>query len=546
MVTELKPITEIGAKLGLTPDQLEPYGWYKAKLTNDTLDDLQGEGQGKLILVTAINPTPAGEGKTTTSIGLADALAHLGHKTAVALREPSLGPCFGAKGGATGGGRSTIEPSADINLHFNGDFHAVTAAQNLLAALIDNSLHFGNPLQLDPRRVEWRRVLDVNDRALRDMVVGLGGYQNGVPRETGFDITAASEIMAIMGLTTGLDDLRQRLARIVIGWRADGTPVLAEQLKGTGALLALLKEAIRPNLVQTAAGTPAFVHGGPFANIAHGCSTVRSTRAALNLADYVVTEAGFGADLGAEKFIHLKCRTANLKPAAVVVVATIRALKYNGGVALGQLEQENIPLLEAGMPNLLRHVDNMQSFGLPVIVALNRFATDTDDEVRTVQLWCRRNHVQVVPTTHFKDGAEGAVALAQEVVKLAVQPETPRYLYEPEMPLLEKIRRLAQRIYHAEDIDVSDEAARLAARFEKGGYGHLPVCIAKTQYSFSANPALLGAPRGHRPLVRSLRLSAGAGFVVALLGDIVQMPGLPKVPASENVDVDAAGNVTGL
>jgi len=546
MVSELKPITEIASKLQIPATALEPYGFYKAKLTAEYLRGLQGRGRGQLILVTAINPTPAGEGKTTTSIGLADALTKLGHQAAVALREPSLGPCFGAKGGATGGGRAMLEPSADINLHFNGDFHAITAAHNLLAALIDNSLHYGNPLNLDARRIEWKRVLDVNDRALRDIVIGLGGHQNGVPREAGFDITAASEIMAIMGMATDLDDLRARLGRIVIGWTREGVPVLAEKLEGVGAMLALLKDALRPNLVQTREGTPAFVHGGPFANIAHGCSTIISTKAALNLADYVVTEAGFGADLGGEKFMHLKARAAGLHPAAVVIVATVRALKYNGGAKLADLSVEDVPALERGIPNLLRHVDNMQNFGMPVVVAINRFASDTDAEMNTVQLWCKRNHVPCIATTHFADGAAGALDLAREVVRQATPAQPPRYLYEPEMPLFDKIRRIAQRIYYADDIDISDLAIKQAEQFAKAGYGQLPVCIAKTQYSFSADASLLGAPRGHRPLVRSLRLSAGAGFIVALLGDIVQMPGLPKIPASTKIDVDAAGQVVGL
>jgi formate--tetrahydrofolate ligase len=526
----------VAAKLGLEAADIIPYGRDKAKIERGTLARLMAQPErGKLILVTAISPTPAGEGKTTTSIGLADGLNLLGHKAALALREPSLGPCFGAKGGAVGGGKAKLHPATDINLHFTGDFHAITSAHNLLAALVDNSLHFGNPLGLDVRKISWPRVVDMNDRSLRRLISGLGD----VSRETSFDITAASEIMALLCLAENEADARQRLENIVVGWSSKDQPILAKEFGAVGAMLALLRDAMLPNLVQTEEGSPALIHGGPFANIAHGCNSVIATKAALRCADYVVTEAGFGADLGAEKFLHLKSRSAGLQPAAAVLVATVRALKYHG-------RGTDIPALEAGMANLVRHADNLQNFGMPVVVALNRFADDTDEEINTVQHWCKRNFLPCVPATHFADGGAGATALAAEVVKQAREPITPRYLYAPDTSLIDKVRLVAQKIYGAADIKISPSAAKTAARFAAAGYGHLPVCIAKTQYSFSAEPELLGAPRGHVPEVRELRLAAGAGFIVALLGDIFTMPGLPREPAALRIDVDAHGVIQGV
>lgn len=541
----MSDLLSVAAKLDIPASALEPYGHDKAKLTQDFVTEAMGRPRGKLVLVTAINPTPAGEGKTTTTIGLGDALARAGQRVAIALREPSLGPCFGVKGGATGGGQARIEPADDINLHFTGDFHAVTAAHNLLAALIDNSLQQGNPLGLDPRSVTWRRVLDMNDRALRHIVIGLGGTAGGVMRESGFDITAASEIMAILCLAKDAADLRARLDRIIIGWK--GTqPVQASALKSTGALMALLKHAIKPNLVATAEGTPTLVHGGPFANIAHGCNSLIATKTALGLADWVVTEAGFGADLGAEKFLNIKCRVGGLEPSCIVLVATVRALKYNGGVAVADLNRENLPALEAGMPNLFRHVNNLQDFHVPVVVALNRFQSDTDAEIATVQAWCKRNFLACVPATHYSEGGAGAAALADAVQKTVSEGHAFAPLYPVTLSLIEKVRLLARKVYHAEDIEVSPEAAKAAARFEAAGFGTLPVCIAKTQYSFSDDPTRLGAPRGFRPLVRTMRLSAGAGFVVVQMGDILLMPGLPATPASERIDLADDGRITGL
>ncbi len=541
----MSDLLSVAAKLDIPASALEPYGHDKAKLTQDFVTEAMGRPRGKLVLVTAINPTPAGEGKTTTTIGLGDALARAGQRVAIALREPSLGPCFGVKGGATGGGQARIEPAEDINLHFTGDFHAVTAAHNLLAALIDNSLQQGNPLGLDPRSVTWRRVLDMNDRALRHIVIGLGGTAGGVVRESGFDITAASEIMAILCLAKDAADLRARLDRIIIGWK--GTqPVQASALKSTGALMALLKHAIKPNLVATAEGTPTLVHGGPFANIAHGCNSLIATKTALGLADWVVTEAGFGADLGAEKFLNIKCRVGGLEPSCIVLVATVRALKYNGGVAVADLNRENLPALEAGMPNLFRHVNNLQDFHVPVVVALNRFQSDTDAEIATVQAWCKRNFLACVPATHYSEGGAGAAALADAVQKTVSEGHAFAPLYPVTLSLIEKVRLLARKVYHAEDIEVSPEAAKAAARFEAAGFGTLPVCIAKTQYSFSDDPTRLGAPRGFRPLVRTMRLSAGAGFVVVQMGDILLMPGLPATPASERIDLADDGRITGL
>jgi formate--tetrahydrofolate ligase len=539
------PLADVAARLAIPADALDLYGGDKAKLSRDFLRTLQGKPQGKLVLVTAINPTPAGEGKTTTSIGLADALSRLGHKTCLALREPSLGPCFGAKGGATGGGQARVEPADDINLHFTGDFHAITSAHNLIAALIDNQLQHGNPLGLDPRKIIWRRVMDMNDRALRQIVTGLGGSAEGMPRETGFDITTASEVMAALCLATDEADLRARLERMVIAFKAD-QPVTVKELKATGALMALLKEAVRPNLVQTLEGTPALIHGGPFANIAHGCNSVIATRSALQLADWVVTEAGFGADLGAEKFLDIKCRRAGFNPVCAVVVATIRALKYNGGVAVADLAAPDPAAVDRGMPNLLRHCANLQQYGLPVVVALNRFASDSSDEIATVEKWCKRNFIPVAAATHYADGGKGAEALAQAVLTASAGAAPLRLLYPDDIGLADKITTIAHKIYHAAAVEFSPAARAAAARFTAAGYGNLPVCIAKTQYSFSDDPKKLGAPRDHVLHVRELRLSAGAGFVVAVAGDILLMPGLPKVPAAERIELAADGRVTGL
>jgi formate--tetrahydrofolate ligase len=543
----LQPIEEIGAKLGIPTAAIYRHGPYKAKIAMDFVAEAQQRPRGKLILVTAINPTAAGEGKTTTTIGLGDALAKLGHKTAIALREPSLGPCFGAKGGATGGGQAQVAPMEEINLHFTGDFHAISAANNLLAALIDNHGYWGNALALDPARIYWRRALDMNDRSLRHIVTGLGTYA----RETGFDITVASEIMAIFCLATSLADLQARLGRIIIGEtmgpKKTRRRVTAAELDSVGAMTALLKDALQPNLVQSLAGTPAFVHGGPFANIAHGCNSVLATQTALGLADFVVTEAGFGADLGAEKFLDIKCRAAGLEPAAAVVVATIRALKLHGGVAKDQLGRENAAAVTAGSSNLARHVENLRQFGLPVVVALNHFTNDTAAEIEAVRAVCADLAVPVHLCTHWANGAEGALALAANVAALAQSGQAKfQPLYPADLPLAEKIRTIATKIYRAKDVLVEPAALRQLADFEAAGYGHLPVCMAKTQYSFSTDPEAKGAPEGFTLPVRDVRLSAGAGFVVALCGDIMTMPGLPKVPASSGMSVDAAGVISGL
>ncbi|MFN8924718.1 MAG: formate--tetrahydrofolate ligase [Rhodospirillales bacterium] len=543
----LRPIAEIAAKLDIPADAIEPYGRTKAKIDPAWIATRAGGATGRLILVTAINPTPAGEGKTTTTIGLSDALTRLGRKTVICLREPSLGPCFGAKGGATGGGKAQIGPKEEIDLHVTGDFHAVTSAHNLLAAMIDNALHHGTAGDLDPRRVTWRRVMDMNDRTLRNVVAGLGGRANGVVRETGFDITTASEIMAILCLASDLADLKARLARIVIGWTADGRAVTADAVKAVGPMAALLKEAVKPNLVQSLEGTPAFVHGGPFANIAHGCSSVIATRAALSLADLVVTEAGFGADLGAEKFFDIKCRLAGLAPAAAVVVATVRALKFNGGVPVADLGREDLVSLERGLPNLLRHVENLRGFGVPVVVAINAFHTDTAAEHDLIRETCARAGVVAEVGRHVADGGVGAEGVARAVLAaLDGPPATFAPLYPDDMALLDKIRTIATRIYRAADVSVAPAARTQAAALEAAGYGRLPVCIAKTQYSFSTDPKLLGAPTGHVAALRELRLSAGAGFVVALMGDVQTMPGLPKAPQAERIDIDADGGIVGL
>ena len=543
--TKMQPVTEIAAKLGLTEDQLELYGRYKAKVDYHTLKD-QPE-KGKVILVTAINPTPAGEGKTTTSVGLADALARLGKKTVLCLREPSLGPVFGIKGGAAGGGYAQVVPMEDINLHFTGDFHAIGAANNLLAAMLDNHIYQGNALDIDPRRITWKRVVDMNDRQLRFITDGLGGIKNGVPREDGYDITVASEIMAVLCLSTSLTDMKERLARIVVAYTRDGKPVTAHDVKAEGAMAALLKDAIKPNLVQTLEHTPAFVHGGPFANIAHGCNSIMATQTARKLGDYVVTEAGFGADLGAEKFIDIKCRAAGIVPSAVVIVATVRALKHHGGVAKADLGTENLEALEKGLPNLLQHVHNMKNvFGLPCVVALNAFPTDTPAELALVQQKCGELGVNVALSEVWAKGGAGGEALAEEVLKLCEMPSDFHYVYQAEAPIAEKLNDIATRIYHADGVDLTADAAKQAKELADLGFDRLPICMAKTQYSFSDNAALLGAPEHFRITVRNLKVSAGAGFIVALTGNIMTMPGLPKVPAAEKIDVDENGKITGL
>ncbi len=541
----LRPITEIAQKLGIDAQSVEPYGHYKAKLNLPAQDNQAPSG--KLILVTAINPTPAGEGKTTTSVGLADALNRIGRKTVLALREPSLGPCFGTKGGATGGGYAQVAPMADINLHFTGDFHAITAAHNLLAAMIDNHIYWGNPLDIDVRRIVWRRVMDINDRALRSVVQSIGGVANGFPRESGFDITVASEVMAIFCLAQDLADLEQRLGRIVIGYTRDRTPVTARDLKADGAMTVLLAEAIKPNLVQTLEGNPAILHGGPFANIAHGCNSVIATKAALSLGDYVVTEAGFGADLGAEKFFDIKCRQAGLSPSAAVIVATVRALKMNGGVAKADLASENVEAVKRGSVNLIRHIENIRQFGVPAVVAINHFGTDTEAEIAVIVAAAAAQGCKAILCHHWAKGGEGAEALAREVAALA-DGNTARFapLYDDGETLFDKMNIIATRIYRAAGAVADASVLRQLAVWEAAGYGHLPVCMAKTQYSFSTDPTALGAPTGHVVPVREVRLSAGAGFVVAICGEIMTMPGLPRVPAAEGIGINAEGDITGL
>ncbi len=542
----LRPIEEIATALGVPGEALFRYGPHKGKVALEFCDQARALPRGRLVLVTAISPTPSGEGKTTTTIGLGDALRRRGAKVAICLREPSLGPCLGAKGGATGGGHAQIAPMEEINLHFTGDQHAITAAHNVLSAMIDNHLYWGNALRLDARRITWRRVMDLNDRALRDIVVSLGGPGNGAPRQTGFDITAASEVMAIFCLSRSLVELEQRLGDIVIGRDMDKRPVRAAELKAAGAMTALLKDALAPNLVQTLEGTPVLVHGGPFANIAHGCNSVIATETALGLADIVVTEAGFGADLGAEKFLDIKCRKAGLTPAACVVVATVRALKLHGGVALSALGQEDVAAVRAGCANLVRHVENMQSFGLPVVVALNRFATDTAAELDAVAGECARLGVRVIACNHWAEGGAGALELADEVAALVREPAEFRFLYPDDMPLEEKIRAIATRIYRAADVQFEPLALRQLRGFAEAGFGALPVCMAKTQYSFSADPAAKGAPEGFSLKIREVRLSAGAGFVVALCGEILTMPGLPRHAAAEAFFLDDEGRIGGL
>jgi formate--tetrahydrofolate ligase len=543
----MKPILEVGAGLGIPATSLDPYGHYKAKVSMEYIDSLEDKPDGKLILVTGINPTPAGEGKTTTSVGLGDALNRLGHKTICALREPSLGPCFGVKGGAAGGGYAQVVPMEDINLHFTGDFHAIGAANNLLAAMIDNHIYWGNALGLDERRITWRRALDMNDRALRSIVGSLGGVANGFPREDGFDIVVASEIMAIFCLSTSLEDMKRRLGAIIVGYTRERTPVYARELEADGAMTVLLKDALAPNLVQTLENNPAFIHGGPFANIAHGCNSVMATKVGLKLADYVVTEAGFGADLGAEKFFDIKCRKAGLKPAAAVVVGTVRALKMHGGVAREDLGQENVEAVRRGVVNIERHVTNTQKFGVPVVVALNRFTGDTDAEVDAVREALAPHGVEAITCTHWADGGAGAEDLARKVKELADSGVADfKPIYADDMPLFEKIRTIAKTIYHADDATAPAAVKNQLKTWEDMGLGHLPICIAKTQYSFSTDPNAKGAPTGHELPVREVRLSNGAEFIVAIAGEIMTMPGLPRVPAATKITLNDAGEIEGL
>ena len=542
-----KKITEIAAKLDIPEDYLELYGNYKAKVDYKLLKDLKDKKDGKLILVTAITPTPAGEGKTTTTVGLSDGLRKIGKKSVVALREPSLGPVFGIKGGAAGGGYAQVVPMEDINLHFTGDFHAIGAANNLLAAMLDNHIQQGNTLNIDPRRITWRRAVDMNDRQLRNIIDGLGARTDGTPRQDGFDITVASEVMAVLCLSADITDLKERLSKIVVAYTYDNEPVTAGQLKAQGAMAALLKDALKPNLVQTLEGTPAFIHGGPFANIAHGCNSVTATRMALKLGDYAVTEAGFGADLGAEKFLDIKCRMAGLKPDAVVIVATVRALKHHGGVAKTELNNENLEALEKGLPNLLQHVSNIKNvFHLPCVVAINRFPNDTEAELKLIEDRCKELGVNVALSEVWAKGGEGGIALAEEVVRLCEQPNDFSYAYDLDLSIMDKLNVIATKIYHADGVDLVGSAPKQLKQLEELGFGNLPICMAKTQYSFSDDQTKLGAPKDFRIAVRNLKVSAGAGFIVALTGEIMTMPGLPKVPAAEKIDVDENGVITGL
>ena len=544
---EKKKITEIAAKAGIEEEYLEQYGNYKAKVDYSLLKALADRPDGKLILVTAITPTPAGEGKTTTSVGLTDGLRKIGKNAVVALREPSLGPVFGIKGGAAGGGYAQVVPMEDINLHFTGDFHAIGAANNLLAAMLDNHIQQGNALGIDPKAITWKRAVDMNDRQLRHIVDGLGGRMQGVPREDGFEITVASEVMAVLCLSSSITDLKERCGRIIVGYTYDGKPVTAHDLKAEGAMAALLKDAIKPNLVQTLEGTPAFIHGGPFANIAHGCNSVMATRLALKLSDYTVTEAGFAADLGAEKFLDIKCRMAGLHPSAVVIVATVRALKYHGGVPKAELNAENLDALEKGLPNLLQHVSNVKNvFGLPCVVAINAFPTDTAAELAMVEAKCRELGVNVALSEVWAKGGEGGKALAEEVVRLCEQPNDFRFSYDLDASLEEKLHTICTKVYHADGVVLDPNAKKQLQQLTALGYDKLPICMAKTQYSFSDNPALLGAPKGFKITVRNLKVCTGAGFIVALTGDIMTMPGLPKVPAAEKIDVDENGVISGL
>jgi len=542
-----KKITEIAVVAGVEDKYLEQYGNYKAKVDYALLKDKADEPNGKLILVTAINPTPAGEGKTTTTVGLADGLRKIGKKSVVALREPSLGPVFGVKGGAAGGGYAQVVPMEDINLHFTGDFHAIGAANNLLAAMLDNHIQQGNSLNIDPRKITWKRAVDMNDRQLRNIVDGLGGKPNGTPREDGFDITVASEVMAVLCLASDITDLKERLSRIIVAYTYDDKPVTAGQLKAQGAMAALLKDALKPNLVQTLEGTPAFIHGGPFANIAHGCNSVTATRMAMKLGDYAVTEAGFGADLGAEKFLDIKCRMAGLTPSVVVVVATVRALKHHGGVAKADLNNENLTALEAGLPNLLQHVENITKvFKLPCVVAINAFPTDTEAELKLVEEKCHELGVNVALSEVWAKGGEGGKALAEEVVRLCEEPNDFTFSYDDNMSIMEKLNAIATKIYRADGVQLVGSAVKQIKQLEELGFGNMPICMAKTQYSFSDDQKKLGAPRNFTIQVRNLKVSAGAGFIVALTGDIMTMPGLPKTPAAERIDVDENGVISGL
>ena len=541
-----KPIMEIGAKLGIPAEHLLPYGHDKAKVSQEFIKSLAGRKDGKLILVTAINPTPAGEGKTTTTVGLGDGLNRIGKKAVVCIREASLGPNFGMKGGAAGGGYSQVVPMEEMNLHFTGDFHAITSAHNLLSAMIDNHIYWGNGLDIDERRVMWRRVMDMNDRALRDIVVSLGGVSNGFPRQTGFDITVASEVMAILCLSNDLEDLQTRLGNIVVAYTRDKKAIYCRDIKADGAMTVLLKDAMQPNLVQTLENNPAFVHGGPFANIAHGCNSVIATKTALKLGEYVVTEAGFGADLGAEKFFDIKCRKAGLKPSAAVIVATVRAMKMNGGVAKADLGTENVAAVQKGCPNLGRHIGNVKSFGVPVVVAINHFYSDTDAEIAAVKAYVKEQGAEAILCKHWAQGGAGIEDLAHKIVEMAETPSNFAPIYPDDMPLFQKIETIAKRIYHADDV-IADKSIRDQLKtWEAAGYGHLPICIAKTQYSFTTDPSVRGAPTGHSVPVREVRLSAGAGFVVVICGEIMTMPGLPKVPSAEVIRLNADGNVEGL
>lgn len=541
------PITEVAAKLGIGEEDIELYGRYKAKLSMDLIKRVQDKPDGKLILVTAITPTPAGEGKSTTTVGLAQGLAKIGQKVIVALREPSLGPCMGIKGGAAGGGYSQVVPMEDINLHFTGDFHAITSAHMLLAAMLDNHIQQGNALNIDSRRIVWKRVVDMNDRELRNIVVGLGGKAHGVPRQDGFDITVASEVMAILCLATGLHDLKERLSKIIVAYDYSGNPITAGMLKAQGAMAALLKDAVKPNLVQTLENVPAIIHGGPFANIAHGCNSVMATKTALKLADYTITEAGFGADLGAEKFFDIKCRYAGLKPDAVVLVATVRALKMHGGVPKTELATPDVEAVKRGIVNLEKHIENIKQYGLPLVVAINAFAQDTPEELEAIRSHCAAHGVNVALSEVFAKGGEGGIELAKEVVALATSGKADfKLLYGEELSMKEKIETIAKKIYGAVGVNYTKEANNALKDFEKMGYGHLPVCMAKTQYSFSDDPALLGRPEGFEITIKNCRIAAGAGFVVVLTGDIMTMPGLPKVPAAEKIDVSDDGVISGL
>ncbi|HUN77027.1 MAG TPA: formate--tetrahydrofolate ligase [Steroidobacteraceae bacterium] len=545
---KMRPIVPLGKeRLGIPEESLSPYGHYKAKVSLDYIDSLKARPNGKLILVTAISPTPAGEGKTTTTVGLGDALNRLGKKAMICLREPALGPVFGVKGGAAGGGYSQVVPMEDINLHFTGDFAAIAAANNLLAALIDNHIHHGNALGLDPRRIAWRRVVDMNDRALRDIVVALGGTANGFPRQDGFDIVVASEVMAIFCLATSVSDLKERLGKIVVGYTADQRPVQARDLKAHGAMTALLRDALAPNLVQTLENNPAFIHGGPFANIAHGCNSVMATQTALKLADYVVTEAGFGADLGAEKFVDIKCRKAGLKPSAAVLVATVRALKYHGGVEVADVGKENIAALEKGIVNLERHIDNVrENYGLPCVVAINHRAEDTDAEVRVLMERAAHHGARVILGNHYAEGGAGAVDIAKEVLRLTEEPNHFKFVYDERETLWQKMKDIATKIYHAGDITADSKVRAQIKQLQDAGYGNYPICVAKTQYSFSTDPKLRGAPSDHIVNIREVRLAAGAEFIVMICGDVMTMPGLPKVPAANAIDVDESGKIVGL